>query len=130
MECRFLCSKRGLDSNIEVLKLVFPEVLLDHFDLRGFKSDKKSVLVDIYFEERNIPPKEFSDVELISKGFYEEITIQDFPLRGKKVYLHVKRRHWTEKTTKQIVKRNWELVAQGTRLTDEFADFLKVLSQY
>ena len=122
--------KNVLDSNLEVLRLVFPEVLLDHFDLRGSKSDKKSGLVDIYFEERNLPPKEFSDVELISKGFYEEITIQDFPLRGKKVYLHVKRRRWTEKNTKQIVKRNWELVAQGTRLTDEFADFLKVLSQY
>lgn len=103
---------------------------MDHFDLTGTKSDKKSGIVDIYFEERNIAPKEFSDVELVSKGFYEEITIQDFPLRGKKVYLHVKRRRWTEKNAKHIVKRNWELVAQGTRLTDEFADFLKVLSQY
>ena len=119
-----------MDSYLEVLKLVFPEVLLEHFDLTGSRSEKKSGLVHFYFEERNIPPKEFSEVELISKGFYDEITIQDFPLRGKKVYLHVKRRRWTEKTNKQIVKRNWELVAQGTRLTDEFADFFKVLSQY
>lgn len=119
-----------LDSNLEVLKLVFPEVLLDHFDLTGSKSDKKSGLVEIYFSEKNVHPKEFGDVELISKGFYEEITIQDFPLRGKRVYLYIKRRRWTEKNTKQIVKRNWELVAQGTRMTDEFADFLKVLSQY
>lgn len=119
-----------MDSYIEVLKLVFPEVLLDHFDLTDSKSEKESGLVHFYFSERNSPPKEFSNVELVSKGFYEEVTIQDFPLRGKRVYLHVKRRRWTEKSTKQIVKRNWALVGQGTRLTDEFADFLKVLSQY
>jgi hypothetical protein len=32
------------------------------------------------------PPKEFNAVELVSKGFLDEITIQDFPLRGKFVY--------------------------------------------
>ena len=48
----------------------------------------------------------------------------------KSVFLHIKRRRWTEKKTKQIVKRNWELVGQGTRMTNEFADFLKEISQY
>jgi hypothetical protein len=38
------------------------------------------------------PPKEFNAVELVSKGFLDEITIQDFPLRGKFVYYIIKRR--------------------------------------
>ena len=117
-----------MDFNNDLFKLVFPEVLLEHFDLTETRSDKE--ILHFYFSEKNIHPKEFVDVELVSHGFYDEITVQDFPLRGKEVYLHIKRRRWQEKTTKQVVKRNWELVGQGTRMVNEFADFLKEISQY
>ena len=117
-----------LDPYLDFLKLVLPDVLLDHFDLD--KSSTEHDFLHLYFSEKNVPPKEFRDVELVSKGFYDEITVQDFPLRGKSVFLHIKRRRWTEKKTKQVVKRNWELVGQGTRMTSEFADFLKEISQY
>ena len=56
------------------------------------------------------------------------MTIQDFPLRGKTVYLHAKRRRWLDKITKKVVQRDWNLVAQGTRMTTEFADFSKEIS--
>ena len=113
---------------LDFLKLVLPDVLLDHFDLNT--STTEGDFLHLYFSEKNIHPKEFFDVELVSKGFYDEITVQDFPLRGKSVFLHIKRRRWTEKNTKQVVKRNWVLVGQGTRMTNEFADFLKEISQY
>ena len=57
------------------------------------------------------------------------ITIQDFPLRGKYVYLHIKRRRWTNKTTGEIIKRDWQLVAKGTSMTQEFAAFLKEINK-
>jgi tRNA A58 N-methylase Trm61 len=66
---------------------------------------------------------------LISKGFLDEVTIQDFPLRGKLVYLHIKRRRWTNKTTGEIIKRDWTLVAKGTRMNHEFAAFLKEINR-
>jgi len=75
-------------------------------------------------------PKEFSSNLVIAHGFHKEITIQDFPVRGKKVFLHIKRRRWLNKQSKQVIQRDWNLVAQGTRMTVEFAAFLKVLSQY
>ncbi|WP_444544489.1 ISAon1 family transposase N-terminal region protein [Salinimicrobium marinum] len=56
--------------------------------------------------------------------------MQDFPLRGNTVYLHVKRRRWIDKDTGQVVQRDWNLVAQGTRMTNEFAAFLKEISRY
>jgi hypothetical protein len=40
------------------------------------------------------------------------------------VYLHIKRRRWTNKTTGEIIK-DWLLVAKGTRMTQEFAAFFK-----
>jgi hypothetical protein len=79
------------------------------------------------------PPKEFNAVELVSKGFLDKITIQDFPLRGKFVYLHIKRRRWTNKTTGEIVivpiAIGRQLVAKGTRMTQQFAAFLKEINR-
>ena len=45
-------------------------------------------------------------------------SIQDFPLRGKFVYLHIKRRPWTNKDTGEIVKRDWDLVTKGPDRAD------------
>ncbi|MEC4115325.1 transposase, partial [Myroides pelagicus] len=43
---------------------------------------------------------------------------------------HVKRRRWLDKTTRELVQRDWNLVAKGTRLTNEFASFLKEINRY
>lgn len=84
----------------------------------------------LYFEERHVVPEEFKHLTLVSHGFHKEVTVQDFPLRGNKVYLHVKRRRRMDKARKEIVQRDWHLVAQGTRMTNEFAAFLKEISRY
>lgn len=117
-----------LDSYIELLKLLLPELLITHFDLNSHQTDKD--VLHLHFQEKPAIPKEFSSKQVIAHGFHKEISIQDFPVRGKKVYLHVKRRRWLDKSTKQVVQRNWTLVAQGTRMTTEFAAFLKEISQY
>ena len=83
----------------------------------------------LYFEEQNTPPKEQTPRILIAHGFHKEVTIQDFPLRGNSVYLHVKRRRWLDRRTNEIVQRDWGLVAQGTRMTTEFAAFLKEIGR-
>ena len=117
-----------MDNYIELLKLILPEFLVQHFDL--VKTDKKNEVMHLYFEERNVIPQEEHHRVLISHGFYDESTIQDFPLRGNAVYLHVKRRRWLDKNTREVVKRDWNLVAKGTRLTSEFASFLKEINRY
>jgi len=97
---------------IELLKFMLPDFLVDHFDVVS-SADTEEVL-HLYFEEKSKVPEEFNTLELVSKGFQDEITIQDFPLRGKYVYLHIKRRRWTNKTTGEIIKRDWQLAAKGT----------------
>jgi transposase len=84
----------------------------------------------LFLEEKNTAPKEHNVRLLTSQGFLNEITIQDLPLRGKFVYLHLKRRRWAEKKSDEITRRNWNMVAQGTRMTQVFAGFLKEISQY
>lgn len=113
---------------IDFLKLIMPPVLIDHFDLT--KTSKEGDLLHVYFEEKHEQPKEFSSLCIVSKGFYNEITIQDFPLRGQFVFLHIKRRRWTNKEDGTILKRDWSLVTKGTRYTSDFANFLKEINRY
>lgn len=110
------------------LDLILPQGILDYFLLTDFTSAVSEV--NIYLEERNLVPSEYQKDKLTSKGFFEEITVQDFPLRGKAVYLHIRRRRWLNQTTGYVVFRDWDLVARGTRMTTEFASFLKAISRY
>lgn len=117
-----------MDNYLDLLKLIIPEFLINHFDL--VKNTKNGEVMHLYFEERNVVPAEESNRQLIAHGFHKEVTVQDFPLRGNTVYLHVKRRRWLDKTSKEVIQRDWNLVAQGTRMTAEFAAFLKEISRY
>ena len=112
----------------DILGLLLPEEILEYFDLTT--AEKTSEGYTLHLEESNIPPIELGKGKYLSKGFYEPVTVQDFPLRGKPCYLRVKRRRWTNLSTGNIVSRNWDLVATGTRMTKEFAFFLKGINRY
>ena len=70
--------------------LLLPEGVLDYFKI--LKVDQSKSATSIYLQERNIIPEEYICRKLESKGFYEDSKVQDFPLRGKAVYLIVRRR--------------------------------------
>jgi transposase len=111
---------------LPIANLLLPEVLVTYFKLVNHKTQSEEL--HFYFEEHNELPKEYKKGEAISKGFYKEVTIQDFPIRGRQVYLHVKRRRWQDNSTGLVVTRDWDLVAKGTRITKEFATFLKQIN--
>ena len=58
-------------------------------------------------------PQEYSHLHLPPKDFFSEIEVQDFPIRGKAVYLRVKYRHWEDPETGQTYGRDWNLVTSG-----------------
>lgn len=108
-----------------LLNIVLPEQLSKYFELTKISKDDKKGMMDLYLQEVNETPLEYANSKLSSKGFYDEVTIQDFPIRGYIVFLHVKRRRWLNEDTGQVVHRNWEVLAEGTRITKDFAAFLK-----
>lgn len=111
-----------------LVRLLLPEGILEYFDITQIHHDKEEIWIQL--EELNVIPEEYKNDTLLSKGFLPETSIQDFPLRGKAVYLHIKRRKWLNTSTGEYVTRNWDLVSEGTRMTKEFASFLKELSRY
>jgi hypothetical protein len=108
-----------------LISLLLPEGILDYFDL--IKVEKESTGLNIYLEEKNLAPEGYQKSELESKGLLPETRIQDFPIRGQKVALCVKRRRWTVLKTGKIITRDWDIVIKGTRMTTEFGLFLKGL---
>ena len=103
----------------------FLKALLDYFDLVDVKESVNEVV--FYLEEKNIVPEKYTDQDTESKGFYDPVIVQDFPLRGKKVFLNIRRRRWLLKKHNEYISRNWRMVAEGTRMTQGFASFLKEL---
>lgn len=114
------------DTLFAAAHLLLPEVLVQYFDLT--KYEIKGEEIHFYFTESNRVPEEFKADKLHSKGFFPEATIQDFPIRGKNVFLHIIRRRWLNESTNKVVTRDWQLVAKGTRITSDFATFLKEIS--
>ncbi len=81
--------------------------------------------VVIYLEEKISFLRSIQIRILESKGFYDPVIVQDFPLRGKKVFLNIRRRRWLLKKHNEYISRNWRMVV--TRMTQDFASFLKEL---
>lgn len=106
-----------------LLELFLPEFLVAHFDV--VKIEQLSGRIDFYLEEKKDIPEVYKSDVLISHGFHKQSVIRDFPVRGKQVYLYVKRRRWLNKKTDEVVSRDWNVTAKGTRMTEEFAAFLK-----
>ena len=77
-------------------------------------------------EEKNIPPitEQERGKKVTSKGF-KDILIDDYPIRGRKTELILRRRYWQVEDSDKLLKRNIQLYAEGTQLEKEFASFLK-----
>lgn len=115
-------------SATSLLKLFLPDFILENFEFTGVIEDTDTL--HFHLEEVNKLPTEWESIKAHSKGFYPEVVVQDFPIRGHKAFFHIKRRRWLNLETNKVIYRNWTLVEKGTRMTEEFASFLKEINRY
>ena len=114
----------------DLVRYFLPAVLLEHFTITSIEekdeSSTKSKIIEIGLEEINQIPAGYDSIQYESKGFYPVKIIQDFPIRGKAVYLAIKRRRWRHKNNpNEIIHNDYSLIAEGSKLTQELSDFLK-----
>ena len=111
--------------SIKLLRAILPDVLIDNFEVVNF--EKTDSRFDIYLDEKKVQMREDKEnSSVISHGFGEYRVIQDFPIRGRATYLHVRKRKWLDKDTGEIFSYEWELSEYDeTRLNAEFVAFLK-----
>ena len=89
-----------------LVKLLLPAELFDYFVITRLVVEDRAVTV--FLDELDIKPTFYSDQKLTSKGFHAESIIQDFPIRNKAVFLHIRRRRWLIESTGEVVSRDWE----------------------
>ena len=95
-----------------LLRAILPDVLIDNFDIVNF--DKSADRFDIYLDEKKVQLKEDkTNPDIISYGFGEYRTIQDYPIRGRATYLHVRKRKWLDKSSNEIFSYDWDLSEFG-----------------
>lgn len=110
------------------LQYIFPEELLEYFEIGKalIKQDGPTgeEYLEVEFTEKNVLPDGYDRKEYESKGFFTKV-VQDFPLRGRAVFLKVNRRRWRHRQTGAQITRDLSLLAKGSRFTAELAAFLK-----
>ena len=109
----------------ELARYFLSPTVVDIFEIVSISDDPANWRMDIYLDEKKILPEELNTINSISYGFTDIVTIQDFPIRGKGVYLHIRRRKWQNIITKEIVTHQYDLTYKGTDLTEVFVAFLK-----
>ena len=91
----------------QLLRCIFPEILADYFEVIDIQESISQI--DFWLDERNFMEKEDRKVGTVSSyGFTSERVVQDFPLRGKPVYLHVRRRKWRDSSTGEIFSYSYD----------------------
>ena len=112
-------------NQLSILALFLPDSTLKFFDI--VSGTRTMEQLHLTLEEKNDPPLEqrHQGMPVISKGF-QDITITDFPVRGRKTTLTFRRRRW--QVGEELLKRDIDLCTPGTQLEKEFGNFLKALS--
>lgn len=77
-------------------------------------------------EKEKLPndPKLYSNKKLRTKG-YSEITLEDFPIRGRKTSLRFRIRKWQVDGEPGIIQRKLEISSEGVRYSGEFGFFFE-----
>ncbi len=109
----------------ELLKMFLPEGIFEYFEYEKAESGENGIKVTL-MEHSWVPelPEEHKGKRVTSKGF-KNFLVEDFPVRGKKVQLLLKRRVWKIEGVKELLKRKIPIVFPGTKLENNFGIFLK-----
>lgn len=108
-----------------LLAFMLPKDINENFELFDVTDElfEGSPALHLHLEERPVPPKE--SPKAIPNGFYKESVVTDFPMRDKVVVLHIRRRRWKDSEGRSLPAKDIPLAAKGTRISCEFAAFLK-----
>lgn len=110
----------------ELLWAMLPDGLEEYFDLDKFEKSFNKFRI-ILVEKNILPsklPEEYRGKKVVNTVL-DNFILDDFPVRGRKGEVLLKRRSWKFEGVSRMLRRDLSICAQGTKLEKEFADFLK-----
>lgn len=115
------------------ISFFLPDGMTDWFDITRMEEipntgkEELDVLYEsvlhIYLDEKDNRDGEY--LGLKPNGFTEETIMKDYPIRDRKVLLHVRRRRYLDADGRNVILNQYPLNAEGTKVSVEFGLFLK-----
>ena len=116
-----------------IISFFLPDGMTDWFEIVGMREKPNggtaqadvlySSVLHIYLDERD--NRIGDQLGLKPNGFTEATVIKDYPIRNRKVLLHVRRRRYLDADGRNIILNQYPLTADGTKLSVEFGLFFK-----
>lgn len=121
------------EDGMNVLSLLLPEGILEWFEATKIEEKPNDKAKDelekrlypkvlhVYLDERLT--EEASEKGLKPNGYTEATTVNDYPVRNRKLMLHVRRRRYQDRTGKNVLLNRYKASEDGTRMTVEYGIF-------
>lgn len=116
-----------------IISFFLPDGMIDWFEVVKIVEDPNTgkaqadvlynSVLNIYLDERD--NREGEQLSLKPNGFTEPTVIKDYPIRNRKVLLHVRRRRYLDADGRNIILNQYPLTADGTKVSVEFGLFFK-----
>jgi len=109
-----------------ILRLLIPEEILEYFELNQIIENDDELLFDL-IEKETCVPKDLQKQSSVLNGYMNTTTLQSFPQKGKRCYIHLRRRRWKLQgsTDNKGYFNEYEFTSAGTMATKLFGAFLK-----
>lgn len=115
----------------ELINLLVPEDILEHFEYEKYEFE--SNVYRIYLVEKNdvshIPKEILHKGKAVLDGYMNPEELQTYPIKGKEVFLYLKRRRWKIKGNTKGYQNSYQFHREGMKATKDFGDFLKEIGR-
>ncbi len=123
----------GIDRDF-IISFFLPDGMIDWFEVVNMTEENNpgttiadklyNRILNIYLDERDNRSED--QMGLKPNGFTEATVIKDYPIRNRKVLLHVRRRRYLDADGRNIILNQYPLNTEGTKVSVEYGLFLKM----
>ena len=120
----------GIDRDF-FISFFLPEGMIDWFEVVHMTEENNpgttiadklyNRILNIYLDERDNRSED--QMVLKPNGFTEATVIKDYPIRNRKVLLHVRRRRYLDADGRNIILNQYPLNPEGTKVSVEYGLF-------
>ena len=111
--------------NRHLYSLIVPSNILLDFEIERVEEKEETLFVYLVEKQENKPP---CDEDLVLNGYMNPVEIQSFPIQGKACFLHLKRRRWKKRGTKEDLFNTYKYTEKACKTTPDFGAFLKEIN--
>ena len=135
-EMLYLCAMEqqtlGIDRDF-FISFFLPDGMIDWFEVVHMSEENNpgttiadklyNRILNIYLDERDNRSEDQTGLK--PNGFTEPTVIKDYPIRNRKVLLHVRRRRYLDADGRNVILNQYPLNPEGTKVSVEYGLFFK-----